>query len=135
MRAELDQRLAADSIHVAWLEPDIEVRLMDDQRFVWVLLIPLGADYVEPHDLPDITFRKLFDHARSLSAKLKQQTAADKINMAVLGNHVSQLHLHLIMRHAKDVAWPEPVWGKGQPIKMGDEDIIAARKLVQTALN
>ena len=29
----------------------------------------------------------------------------------MLGNVVSQLHLHLVMRNKNDPAWPGPVWG------------------------
>ncbi|MDF2489533.1 MAG: histidine triad protein, partial [Pseudomonas sp.] len=38
--------------------------------------------------------------------------AADKMNVATLGNVVSQLHMHVIVRRRDDAAWPAPVWGK-----------------------
>ncbi|MGD8939835.1 MAG: histidine triad (HIT) protein, partial [Gammaproteobacteria bacterium] len=38
--------------------------------------------------------------------------AADKINIAALGNVVPQLHIHHIVRYRHDPAWPAPVWGK-----------------------
>ena len=38
--------------------------------------------------------------------------SGDKLNVAALGNQVPQLHLHHIVRHTGDAAWPAPVWGK-----------------------
>ena len=34
------------------------------------------------------------------------------MNVAALGNQVSQLHLHHIVRYKNDAAWPGPIWGK-----------------------
>ena len=34
-----------------------------------------------------------------------------KINIASLGNIVSQFHMHIIGRFVKDPSWPGPVWG------------------------
>ena len=41
--------------------------------------------------------------------KLKQ--SFDKVNIGMLGNVVSQLHLHVVLRNKDDPAWPGPVWG------------------------
>jgi diadenosine tetraphosphate (Ap4A) HIT family hydrolase len=38
---------------------------------------------------------------------------AQKLNIAALGNQVSQLHIHHIARFRADAAWPHPVWGAG----------------------
>ena len=35
----------------------------------------------------------------------------DKTNIGMLGNVVSQLHLHLVLRKKSDPAWPHPVCG------------------------
>jgi len=36
----------------------------------------------------------------------------DKLNVAAIGNIVSQLHLHHVVRFSNDVTWPKPVWGQ-----------------------
>ena len=41
--------------------------------------------------------------------------SGDKLNVAALGNQVPQLHLHHIVRHEDDPAWPAPVWGRLPP--------------------
>ena len=38
--------------------------------------------------------------------------AADKINVATIGNVVPQLHMHHVARFKSDAAWPGPVWGQ-----------------------
>jgi diadenosine tetraphosphate (Ap4A) HIT family hydrolase len=35
----------------------------------------------------------------------------EKLNIGALGNHVEQLHVHVVGRRSDDAAWPEPVWG------------------------
>ena len=58
---------------------------------------------------------ELMQLAAALSAALLRATGAKKINIATIGNVVSQFHLHVIARHADDEAWPAPVWGHGAP--------------------
>jgi diadenosine tetraphosphate (Ap4A) HIT family hydrolase len=36
------------------------------------------------------------------------------VNVASLGNVVSQLHIHVVARFQSDPAWPGPVWGVGE---------------------
>jgi diadenosine tetraphosphate (Ap4A) HIT family hydrolase len=42
---------------------------------------------------------------------MKTVTDCDKLNIAALGNVVSQLHVHVIARREGDAGWPRPVWG------------------------
>ena len=48
------------------------------------------------------------------SNALKAGFSPDKLNVAALGNHVRQLHVHVIARFVSDAAWPSPVWGSGE---------------------
>ena len=56
--------------------------------------------------------RQLWQETTLLAEILKDTFAADKMNVATLGNVVSQLHVHVIVRRRDDVAWPAPVWGR-----------------------
>ena len=54
------------------------------------------------------------DAARVLSTSLASRAMTDamperRINVGALGNVVPQLHLHHVLRHAEDPAWPGPV--------------------------
>ena len=51
-----------------------------------------------------------------LGEAMKAHFAADKLNIAALGNQVAQLHVHHIARFHTDDAWPGPVWGVGSAV-------------------
>lgn len=54
---------------------------------------------------------QLSDEIAIVSHILKALVTPDKLNIATLGNQVSQLHVHVIARYKGDKAWPNPVWG------------------------
>ncbi|WP_372393468.1 HIT domain-containing protein [Xanthomonas sp. NCPPB 3582] len=109
---ELDTRLAADSVFVAD-GPLSQVRLMDDSRFPWLVLVPRVADVSEWIDLDGGQQRLLLAEINQLSQLLRVEPAVSKLNIGALGNIVRQLHVHLVGRHPGDAAWPGPVWGSG----------------------
>ena len=49
--------------------------------------------------------------AIDLGKFIKSSEKYDKVNIGMLGNVVSQLHLHIVLRKKNDAAWPGPVWG------------------------
>ena len=49
--------------------------------------------------------------AIDLGKFIKSAEKYDKVNIGMLGNIVSQLHLHIVLRKKNDAAWPGPVWG------------------------
>ena len=113
MEFELDPRLAADSHWVAD-GPVCQVRLMDDTRFPWLVLVPRIAGAIEWFDLDDADRRAVFDEASQAARLLREQSGCDKINIGALGNIVRQLHVHVVARSVGDAAWPGPVWGSGE---------------------
>lgn len=110
---ELDKRLANDSTLVAE-GPLSQVRLMNDERFPWLLLVPRVAGATEWIDLDGDQQDRLRTELNRVSRALKQEDGVQKINIGTLGNIVRQLHFHVIGRHEGDPAWPGPVWGSGQ---------------------
>lgn len=117
MAFALDLRIEADSLLVG-RHAEFQVRLVDDERFFWALLIPECEGIVELHDLDPKTNADLMQLAAALGAALKRATGAKKINTATIGNVVSQFHLHVIARHAHDESWPAPVWGQGTTVTL-----------------
>ncbi len=87
------------------------LRLVDDARYPWLLLIPRVPEVVEILDLSIPDQLRLWDEIRLASHVLREETGAPKLNVAQLGNQVSQLHIHLVARFPVDDAWPAPVWG------------------------
>lgn len=108
----LDLRLAVDTLPVAQLGL-CEVRLMDDTRFGWLVLIPRSAALEEIFDLDANARAQLLAELDRAAAALRAELPCDKINVGVLGNIVRQLHVHVVARRAGDAAWPGPVWGHG----------------------
>jgi diadenosine tetraphosphate (Ap4A) HIT family hydrolase len=108
----LDPRLAADSAFVAD-GPLSQVRLMDDTRFPWLVLVPRVADASEWIDLDGSQQRLLLAEVNQVGQLIRAEAGVEKLNIGALGNIVRQLHVHLVGRHTGDAAWPGPVWGSG----------------------
>lgn len=105
----LDPRLASDSLPLGtW--PLCELRLMNDRRFPWLLLVPRRARLVELTDLAEADYGRLAVEIRAATRLLADLECPDKTNVATLGNVVAQLHVHVIARFHGDPAWPRPVW-------------------------
>ncbi|KAB2875124.1 MAG: HIT domain-containing protein [Bauldia sp.] len=114
----MDERLRTDTVAVAML-PLSDLRLMNDARFPWLVLVPRREGVAEIIDLADIDRASLFDEIVIVSTALKAVTGCDKLNVAALGNMVRQLHVHVIARFTGDPAWPAPVWGAGDAVAYG----------------
>lgn len=111
MKFELDKRLQDDSHFVCKLSLS-QVRLIDDSQFIWCVLIPEINAATEIIDLSELQQSQMWLESALLSKALKQGFIPDKLNVAAIGNVVSQLHVHHICRFKTDVAWPAPVWGR-----------------------
>jgi diadenosine tetraphosphate (Ap4A) HIT family hydrolase len=112
MSFSLHPQLEADTFLVKDL-PICRVLLMDNALFPWLILVPRRAGLVELFDVPDDERMAMMEEVSYSAEKLKQHFAADKVNIASLGNQVPQLHIHVVARFKDDSAWPQPVWGKG----------------------
>ena len=56
------------------------------------------------------------------------------MNIGALGNVVSQLHVHVIVRKRDDAAWPAPVWGKHPARPYTQEQLAAIRTRLRELL-
>lgn len=108
----LDPRLAADSLLVADGALS-QLRLMDDARFHWLVLVPRLAEARELVDLDAGAQARLLEEINQACRLLRACTPCDKLNIGALGNIVRQLHVHVVVRVENDAAWPGPVWGAG----------------------
>ena len=119
----LDERLVRDCLVLGDL-PLSRVLLMNDAQYPWLILVPRRAEVSELFDLPESERQQLWREATQLAEGLKRLLGADKMNLANLGNLVSQLHLHVIARFKDDIAWPGPVWGRhpAQPYEAAQID-------------
>ena len=122
MAFQLDDRLAADTVSVMQ-SGVVDIRMMRDARYYWLVLVPQIEGAVEWFDLPDVAARGLFITAQECAQRLQALTRADKMNIAALGNMVKQLHVHVIARHEADEAWPGPVWGVGEAVDFDEAEL------------
>jgi diadenosine tetraphosphate (Ap4A) HIT family hydrolase len=108
----LDPRLAADTLLIGDLALS-RALLMNDARFLWVILVPRRAGLVELTDLDLGERAELTEELARAAEIVRQWPGVEKVNLGLLGNIVRQLHVHVVGRHARDAAWPGPVWGSG----------------------
>ena len=110
----LHPQLERDTVSIGDL-PLSRVLIINDANYPWLLLVPRRANIVELIDLDDVEQAQLMTEVTHASRTLQTLTGCDKINVAALGNVVSQLHVHGIARSRGDAAWPRPVWNAVPP--------------------
>ncbi|KQT44644.1 hypothetical protein ASG43_14195 [Aureimonas sp. Leaf454] len=109
---QLDSRLARDTLPVATLGL-CELRLMNDRRWPWAILVPRRPSVSEIFELTPLDQALLTFETVTVSEAMKRAFGAKKMNVGALGNMVAMLHLHIIARNEGDAGWPGPVWGHG----------------------
>lgn len=107
----LDEKIEGDSIFIGDL-PLCKFLLMNDSNYPWFLLVPRRAEIKEIFDLSEDDRKQLDFETVEVSKFIKSSFSPEKINIASLGNIVSQFHVHIIARYTDDISWPETVWGK-----------------------
>jgi diadenosine tetraphosphate (Ap4A) HIT family hydrolase len=134
----LDPAFVATSHVVADL-PLCAVRLQDDARYPWLVLIPRQPGLREIEELDTAHRIQLMEEivlagtaVRAIGAVLG--LAVDKLNIGALGNVTAQLHVHIVGRRKDDPAWPGPVWGHGPAAAYSAEALAAPIEAARTAL-
>lgn len=128
---ELAPRLKQDTICLGDFTL-CQARLMNDARFVWVILVPQVANITEAFQLCEQDQEQLMYESNKVSRCLSEHFGATSMNVAALGNVVSQLHLHHVVRFDDDVCWPTPVWGQGEAVAYGAKALSERTKTLQT---
>lgn len=116
----LDERLERDSICLANLGLT-QLRLMKDGRWPWLIAVPRRAGVTEVFELAPLDQTMLTFEVNEAAKALKGVTGAEKINIAMIGNQVRQLHVHIVARFSGDPNWPGPIWGYGEPVFHTDD--------------
>lgn len=117
----LDERLAGDTFPVADLGL-CTLRLMNDSRWPWLVLVPKRPGLTEIHDMLPLDQSMLAFETSQAAAALKRVTGVLKINSGALGNIVRQVHVHVVGRSEGDPNWPGPVWGFGKPVPYAEAE-------------
>ncbi len=128
----LHPQLVNDGIVIGDFELS-KLLLSNDAQYPWFILVPRREGVTEIYQLSPADRAQLLNESCVLAEALSEAFSADKLNIAALGNMVSQLHVHHIVRYRNDPAWPAPVWGKLPAVAYGDEQLreyVARLKIV-----
>ena len=117
MSFKLDKKFLKTSHHLIDLKL-CTIRLNDNSKFPWIILIPKRNKITDISDLNSKDQTLLMKEIVYASKVMKKLFKTSKLNVEKIGNIVPQLHIHIIARSKKDSSWPLSVWvvkGKNYP--------------------
>ena len=115
MSFKLDRKFLKSSHHITDLKL-CSIRLHDNSKFPWIILIPKRIKITDITNLNSKDQILLMKELVYVSRLMKKLFKTSRINVEKIGNLVPQLHIHVIARHKKDTSWPLSVWVvKGKP--------------------
>jgi diadenosine tetraphosphate (Ap4A) HIT family hydrolase len=127
----LDPRLANDCFVLGHLKTS-RLLLLNNALVPWFILVP-DTDVTEIYQLPHEQQLLLLDEINIISNYIKQNFVVDKLNVAAIGNIVSQMHIHLVGRRLDDFCWPGVVWGAKDKKAYQDSEVDAIKsRLLKT---
>lgn len=110
---QIHPQLIADS-HALLCWQQCHIRLHKNATLPWAIIIP-ESEATEFHDLLIPMQNTVTAIAQQIDSLFRSEYAIEKINFAAIGNVVSQLHVHVVGRHANDPLWPDVVGGQALP--------------------
>lgn len=119
---QLDSRLTSDCSILGRLDSGNWLLLHNNADVTWLIIVPI-TDKKELFELPPLEQQALLSEINQLSAFLNEQPGCDKINVATIGNIVSQLHMHVIGRSKNDPHWPGVIWGQPSSKSWGKSEL------------
>ena len=109
MSFKVNKKLLMSSHHIKDLQL-CSIRLNDNSKFPWVILIPKRNKITDMSDLNSKDQILLMKEIVYVSKIMKKLFKTSKLNVEKIGNIVPQLHIHIIARSKKDSSWPLSVW-------------------------
>lgn len=132
MNMTLDARLKADSYQLGEFDGSL-LLLSKNALFPWFILVP-DTQEIEFHKLSTEQQSRTQQHINAVARFIETHFSPDKINVATIGNIVSQLHIHIIGRKKNDACWPGVVWGTAHFKTYEAEEIGAIKKQLKDTL-
>ncbi len=123
---KLDPKLRQDCYLMGMMK-DSCLLLNRNALYPWFILVPETQE-IEFYKLTKDRQLQILDQINQISTFLEQNFNNTKLNVAMIGNVVSQLHIHIISRHPQDACWPGVVWGND---KTSTYDDVQVQKLQQ----
>ena len=98
------------------------IRLHDNSKFPWLILIPKRIKITDITELNSKDQILLMKEIVFVSKIMKKLFKTSKLNVEKIGNIVPQSHIHIIARTKRDSSWPLSVW------------VVKGKKYTKTAL-
>ena len=105
----LNRKFLKSSHHIIDLQL-CSIRLHDNSKFPWLILIPKRNKVTDISDLKPKDQILLIKEIIYVSKIMKKVFKTSKLNVEKIGNIIPQLHVHIIARSKKDSSWPLSVW-------------------------
>ena len=106
---KINNKFLKSSYHIADLKL-CSVRLNENSKFPWVILIPKRKNVTDISELNSKDQILLMKEIVLVSRLMKKLFKTSKLNVEKIGNIVPQLHIHIISRKKNDSSWPLSVW-------------------------
>ena len=106
---KINNKFLKSSYHIIDLKL-CTVRLNDNSKFPWIILIPKRKNI---NDINELKFKDqllLMKEIVYSNKVLKKLFRASNLNVEKIGNLVPQLHIHIIARYKNDSSWTLSVW-------------------------
>jgi len=106
---------------------------MDNSLVPWFILVPETTES-EIIDLSHSEQANLLKEINLISIFIRENFDCIKLNIAAIGNIVSQLHIHIVGRNPADYCWPNVVWGTTEKKAYLDNQINEITNLLKIQL-
>lgn len=128
----LDERLQRDCYAMGQWHNSL-LLLMDNALLPWLILVP-DTKEIEFYRLPGEQQLDILQKINRLSEILIQHFEAKKLNIASIGNIVSQMHIHVIGRSPEDHCWPSVAWGNPERKPYTQDQLIRVANNLQNEI-
>ena len=132
MDFQLHEQLRKDC-HVLGRMDVSRLLLLDNALVPWFILVP-ETDKSEFHELEQEFQYRLLKEINRLSAWVETSFEVDKLNVALIGNKVPQMHTHVVGRNRNDYCWPGVVWASPEKKPYDEGQLAQVRSDVEELL-
>ena len=96
-----------------FFETDFLSLSVETSEIPWIKIFT-KKPYKELSDCDKETKQAIYQTMEIVEVALREFYKPTKINIAMFGNYVPHLHVHVMARFENDSFFPEPMWGKKQ---------------------
>ncbi len=107
---------------------------MNNSQVPWFILVP-KTNEIELFKLSKSEQEQLQQEINLISKFVVNNfSKVTKLNVAAIGNMVSQLHVHIVGRNPSDYCWPNVVWGSKPDGSYSAGDVLEIKNKISTYL-